>query len=353
MRASVIANSWRVLRPLVVCSLLTTVGCGFASDGPGDVTTYDAGYVLHERTPELSHVFRFTNTSRRRIAITKVTKSCSCSQVSVDRTSVEPGDSAQVSIVVAVPEVLVKKIAACTIETDDAERKAVQYTVQFTSLPAGLAEPSEISVERSGFADGQKVVKSIDLISFDRLGTDDLESIRTEGVPGVDVTSVGSRQETDLGNGIVKRSRTVRLTISEKAYEARAASRGVILLTSPETRLHVSLPIMFRDPGNVEVFPSVVNFGVLGATDGSIRFVTLRLSGTSSSVEELRLESDSDALKAAVASTERAGARISLSLNAARLRSEEKGSSTAVAGAVRIRLRGTVVARVPWAALLR
>ncbi len=113
----------------------------------------------------------------------------------MDRTSVEPSDTALLTIVVGVPEVLVKKIATCTIETDDPLRKTVQYTVEFTSLPTGLVEPAEIAVDRSEFAHTEGVRKSFRLISFDRLGSDDFESVVADGVPGVAVRSVDTREE--------------------------------------------------------------------------------------------------------------------------------------------------------------
>jgi hypothetical protein len=249
--------------------------------------------------------------------------------------------------------VLAKKIAACTIETDDPLRKNVQYAVEFTSLPTGLVEPSEIAVDRSEFANAESVLKSVRLLSFDRLGSHDFESVVANGVPGVEVSSVGTRDEKDLGNRIVKSSRSVQLRISKKGDESHAGSRSVLSLSAPAGKPRVSLPILFRDSGNVDVYPSEVNFGVLNATRGSTRFVTLRLNAGAGSAEDLRLESDSDALQPEIMSVERAVARISLRLDPARFRSKEGGAATAVAGAVRVRLRGAVVAKVPWAALLR
>jgi Protein of unknown function (DUF1573) len=102
MNISVVANNWRGFRSLVACSVVFTVGCGPRADISRSVNSYDAGYVLHERTPELSHVFTFTNTSQRTIAITNVTKSCGCAQVSVDRHSLRPDETAQVTVVIGV-----------------------------------------------------------------------------------------------------------------------------------------------------------------------------------------------------------------------------------------------------------
>jgi hypothetical protein len=349
----VAATSCWVLRLVVAVSLLTTVGCGRASDDVASATTYHAGYVLREQTPELSHAFELKNTSRRTTTIKKVSKSCSCAQVSVDRMVVEPGESALVTVVVDVPEVLVKKVAACTIETDDPLKNAFQYTVEFTSLPTGLVEPSEIAVDRSEFANAESVVKSVKLLSFDRLGSEDFESVLASGVPGIDVSSVGKSDEEDLGNRIAKRSRIVKLRISKKADEVHAASRTVLSFSAPAARFRANLPILFRDPGDVNVYPSVVNFGVLSVAGGSTRFVTLRLKAGAGSVDDVRLESDSDALQPVLTPLEHGAARVCLRLNHTRLRSNERGAAIALAGVIRVRLRGNVAATVPWAALVR
>ncbi len=127
----------------------------------------------------------------------------------------------------------------------------------------------------------------------------------------------------------------------------------MLSLSAPGTKLHLSLPILFRDSGNVNVHPSVANFGVLSGTGTSTRFVTLRLDPGVGSVDDVRLESDSDALQPDIVPVGRTAARISLMFEPSRLRLKQGQPATAVAGAVRVRLRGAVMARVPWVALLR
>ena len=256
--------------------------------------------------------------------------------------SLEPGGAALITITVDVPEVLMKKIATCTIETDDPERKVAEYSLQFTSLPAVVAEPSEITVEKSEFANAETVVKSVSLISFDRFGSDDVESILANGVAGVQLASVDVREEEDLGDKIVKRSRIVRFSISAKAYEDHAASKDVISLTSPDAKLRFRLPIFFREPGDSSVHPSFVNFGLIGDADRSTRFATVRVNLGPSSIDDVSLDSDSDVVQASIEATDGVSARITLNLNSARLRPDQRKSSTAVAGAVQIRLRGAL-----------
>lgn len=97
-------------------------------------------------TPELTHTFQVTNTTDRAVSILGEDHSCSCSSVSIPRTTLRPGQSLPLTISLSVPNGEVERTVWCTVKTDHPRVPEWSYALSYKTLRDAKIVPERIEL---------------------------------------------------------------------------------------------------------------------------------------------------------------------------------------------------------------
>jgi hypothetical protein len=310
------------------------------------------GYVLYENTPRVTHTFLLKNTSNVLLKILNISRSCTCTSAHIDRMSISPGAVAKVTVTINVPRTMIDFQAFCTIETDSVVQRDLVYSLRFTSLPGSMVEPSKTSISRKDFAESNYVMKRIKCITFGSSQPRDLGALKASGLEGVSVAGLDNLTPVDLGNHIFKQVYNVNIQVNKIAYDSNVGADRVIELTADEGA-RFTLPLEFERLEEVEIYPSVVNFGVLQYPNSATRFV--RVKTTRDTARGVIVIPDSSVVTAEVVkeANQSESIRIKFTLDSRSVARDKPSSLSTLAGRVRLRLGDDAIAQIPWAALLR
>ncbi|WP_083712934.1 DUF1573 domain-containing protein [Paludisphaera borealis] len=128
--------------------------------------SHDFGNILSSQVNQLSHNFTFTNQSSTPLSVVRFAKGCTCTDASISKRLIPPGETALVSMTTDVPTSHQHNERYCIVETDHPKYKNMVYRFLFTSLPPTSFEPNYLAIGDEDFAQGQEdfVVKNVRLL---------------------------------------------------------------------------------------------------------------------------------------------------------------------------------------------
>ncbi|MBX3417134.1 MAG: DUF1573 domain-containing protein [Pirellulaceae bacterium] len=200
--------------------------------GCGEPRTTDLPEYLHHKvgpvfldpsipnTWRIEHTFLIKNTTRSRIEIGHVELSCDCAEYQLSQKTLEPGESADLSIVILPLCNLERRIDTAIVNWskagDENESKVLQLFVESEIFPMLSA-----SVAKSGIdIDLTKPLKKVIEIDVTAYGQNDqLKSLEFSFPKSSEPVGVGygvSPRRTDLGSGVVRLTNSI--SINPAAY---------------------------------------------------------------------------------------------------------------------------------------
>jgi len=112
--------------------------------GPGE--TFDAGAVFATATPNLVHSFPVRNTTGRVVHILSENHSCDCTDVTLGKRELKPGESTEVVMNVRVSTAYSIKDVSCVLGTDLPGSTEIAYHIKFESFPDARIVPDRIDI---------------------------------------------------------------------------------------------------------------------------------------------------------------------------------------------------------------
>ena len=112
-------------------------GCHRLPTMQSDQKKYYAGAIFPSKNNKISHTFSVVNTTNKQFTIVGKRPSCTCTQANLDKTLLNPGERANLSMTVnsTTPYGLVKSYCILDIEDDDKSRSEIIYELSFTVYP--------------------------------------------------------------------------------------------------------------------------------------------------------------------------------------------------------------------------
>jgi uncharacterized protein DUF1573 len=121
------------------------IGCAERKAAPpGGI--FDAGPVFAHRTPVLTHRFHIKNSTDRKVNIISESHSCSCANVNISEPALEPGGSADLTLIVNVPRDYGKRHITCDVKTDHPTFPEWAYHLEFESYPRAALAPDPVQL---------------------------------------------------------------------------------------------------------------------------------------------------------------------------------------------------------------
>jgi hypothetical protein len=352
MRAVVEVNRRRAMRVPLSAFLwgtalpLLSSGCGFVSHDD-NVYSIDKGCVLVGEAGVITHSFKFTNTYSSVIKIVGLTKSCTCTEASVDKEQLDPGEIAHVSMSVAVPHAFRENQVFCVLKTQGHKFSEYVYSMKFVSVPRMKIEPEVLSISYDDLSSDGAIRKNLKLDVFTRRNARTAEQnllpIKGDLPAGVKIANIVVAHPISVGNGLSKSSYDIHLEIDRDYHESKLGMRTpASLLAGPGLRETFLLEHLKSE--EYEAFPSSISFGIVDGHAAPDKFVLLRSSRRSQNMWSV--SSDSPCVAVELVSRGDAFAKVLVRFRGV---NEQNGRSF-LSGNVVFHDGRFIVAKVPWTA---
>ena len=135
------------VRTEALAFLLTSLGCMRQSVSVPPGERFEAGPILVERDPPLNHTFQVRNTTGRRVRIIAVEKSCSCTEVELNKRELAPGESTEMKLRAMMLRTFADMTLSCVLTTDSEQFPRWEYEFHFRCLPRMMAYPERVEFD--------------------------------------------------------------------------------------------------------------------------------------------------------------------------------------------------------------
>jgi hypothetical protein len=293
----------RVVLPLLPVLLIAWVGFAVgAIMASGPASDFESGGSVRRVTFEadsvplygkVKHTFSIKNDTDRLLRILEVKKSCGCTEAIVDKKELGSGDSANVSVSVAVGGRVTGGMQTVLLETDSPVLRRFQLDLRYRVQPPNWAVvPRQVRFGRQVV--GATPARTVELSTG-------------SGAEIVEVTSVESWHRSEIlptdKPGVFKLSVQILPTSESGVQEGR-----VRVITTDKETPELFIPVFATVEENVYVEPPVVSFGFLRPGERREAIVRLcervnrgckllRNEVTDSQIVVSELELDSDSSK--------------------------------------------------------
>lgn len=239
------------------------VGCGTRSTELPEFVHHQVGPVfLDPATPStwrIEHTFQIKNTTPSRIEIGHVGLSCGCAEYQLSQKTLEPGESADLSMVILPPCNRERRLDTAFVNwstaADENENKVLQLFVESEIFPMLSA-----SVAKSGIdIDLTKPLKKVIEIDFTAYGQNDqLKSLEFSFPKSSEPVGVGygvSPRRTDLGSGVVRLTNSI--SINPAAYLKYDSVQSFEIVAKTD-QSSMTIPVRIKRHHELEIRPRQV-----------------------------------------------------------------------------------------------
>jgi hypothetical protein len=115
--------------------VLTFGGCGRGNSGSSESRKQYAGSFFVEERESIHHKFVVRNSKDHTVTVNNIMKSCNCTDVSLDKKVLAPGQSGDMLVKVNLSRQLGLWRVVCTLETDDADEPNWSYELTYKTYP--------------------------------------------------------------------------------------------------------------------------------------------------------------------------------------------------------------------------
>lgn len=105
--------------------------------------------------------FRFTNTTARKVKVSRIETTCGCLKASADKKFYDPGESGQVDVVFTTPGEVGKYQKSVVMVTNLKDQEEIKLTLVITATPIITIEPKMVKWEVGESATPKKVVLKV------------------------------------------------------------------------------------------------------------------------------------------------------------------------------------------------
>ena len=271
-------SSARGLRALL---FILTYLSGCARQRPGE--TFSAGYILTDKQSKVSHDFVVRNLTSKPVKIETVEKSCGCTSFNLGKYALAPGEAATFTMNVDVTKGYMQKYATCILKTDDPQFKNWAYSVQFTSVPFVVADPTDLNLG-TFTADG-KNLNDVHRATLELFADTKVELTRDNiSVPDeIELTINSSSPEVhQLQRDVWSTKYQITVGLSPKGRDSVLRNTQFALKTTviriaagKQNSWRGQYSVYWQTSAPLESHPSHVSFGNLLDGDGHSRRITI------------------------------------------------------------------------------
>jgi hypothetical protein len=212
---------------------------------------FDFGTV--EQGSVVEHSFEVANSGQKPLKITKLHPDCGCTAVTVDSDTIAPGAQTAIKVAFSTAGFQGPKVKTIRIYTDDPQQTSAVLVIKGTIRPDVQVEPTVIDFGDVREGDEQK----LDAYAF----VEDSSSTKL-----LDVRSHTANLEVSGENYSDKGRSGMKITATLKGSAPSGNFRGRIALRTTSTKDPVvSIPVLARIEGDLQLIPATLMFGTLSA----------------------------------------------------------------------------------------
>ncbi len=254
----------------VNCTLLFIDNLNKSHSDVAHEEVFDAGVVTASKTPSVEHTFVLRNTTGSRLRIISESHSCTCTAVSLDKVTLEPGRSTPLKMRVNIPDDYAESVVTCRVVTDHPTRPEWSYGLKYISVPRARVSPNRIDLGTRRAdgprpsAPGPEVWLEVYALTPEETPPTPVDVACSDGL----LVALGSSPRIESFPGGFRR---IRYPISIGLGEAEDRTDGAysgslkVALTgggSAEAVVH------WKSVGPISLSPSRLNFGLVGPSSG-------------------------------------------------------------------------------------
>jgi hypothetical protein len=252
-----------------VCATIAIAGCS-GNSGLED-KTFDVGAVFPDITPQLRHSFAVKNDANQPIKIREIFKSCTCTSAGTGKTTLAPGESTDLNLVVDTRPIFNNWALSCRVVTDHPAEPERTYKLSYRTYPRVRFDIDAIQIDdvtaARTVAEGQPARKAW-LEIYEPVGATGQDALSDLKAPPPVVVSFDRKPEvTLLEKGTVRRLRYALSVSVAPETVARSGTRVENVIATTKLGYRASTSATWTVDLPLSVSPSTISFGVIGADD--------------------------------------------------------------------------------------
>jgi len=270
-------------------AIVLTAGCGQVKTSTAVPSeTYDAGAVFYETTPEVVHTFTMINPTDRVVQVKEVKRSCTCTVATVNRKTIPPGESVDLTMKVTSQPIDRQWDAVGALEVDDPVNPFWTCHLRFRTHPPAQFEKATINLGTVKMARGgavsQPTTQTTWFDVFEPASVQDghrpAATAFDLGVPAFLAVERESEPQVELiDGGVVRRLRyPIRVGLRLSAVsELPSGTQAATISAKTTAGGNTSIAVAWNTRTPIIVAPSSVSFGIVRdvGTRESRKFVIL------------------------------------------------------------------------------
>ena len=241
---------------------------------PGEA--FDAGSLYEADDHAYSHTFEVRNTTDRVVEVQGETHSCACTKVDFTPTTLKPGETTRLKLVVALPYSYAKQTLTSVVKTNDPKFPEWSYSLSYEFFPRARMLSDVVDLGRFALSGGVlDITNPPQLVVVEAFTA---TSSREMPAPGPIVVPEGltaaidpSPEIIDLVGGMRRLRWTIRVAADPRS--AGAGSYSGILRVRLAGLREVTTRVAWSVDTAVTCSPAQIHFGVVGRERKSRRVI--------------------------------------------------------------------------------
>ena len=310
----------------------------------GAKRTHDFGFVKFSEIDHLDHEFHMQNTNMRQLKVIALSKSCSCTEATLSRYSIAPGESASLTMKVRLPKSFQTQQVSAVLTTDDPAHEKIDFTMSFTSVPDVLVEPDRVTVHRSA-SQQEDATCELRVSLFHGPSTGACEHpVLFNGPNGIRVSRKKQRTE-HLARNLDRCVHDLTLTVPGSFARSNSNQNYACSIDFGEDK-RALFDLRFGDSGILRTSPARLNFGMIGENPVTLS-LAIRVLEVGLGSEQVSFECKDPAIEVGKPQVHGTSLTVDVRLDPRKLRTSFN------VGSIDITHHELTVASVPWIAFRR